>query len=69
MDLHSLSEKIEKKRKDLMNMIIDKSMELTDKDIIKISNELDELIALYIKQTYIIDKSIMLDLDKIKKKP
>lgn len=30
MDLHSLSEKIEKKRKDLMNMIIDKSMELTD---------------------------------------
>lgn len=47
MDRHALFLMIEQKRKQL-NDIVSKNICLSSNDILKISNELDELIAAYI---------------------
>jgi len=47
MDIKELYLKIEEKRKELNKLAASRPSELCTKDIIKISNELDELIAAY----------------------
>lgn len=50
MNKNYLHKQIDKKRRHLTDIILKKNSSLSDKDIVKISAELDELIALYIIQ-------------------
>ncbi|NLU36113.1 MAG: aspartyl-phosphate phosphatase Spo0E family protein [Clostridiales bacterium] len=47
MDIIELYSKIEEKRKELNNLVSSRISDLSTSEIIKISNELDELIAAY----------------------
>lgn len=47
MDIIELYSKIEEKRKELNNLVSSRISDLSTSEIIKINNELDELIAAY----------------------